>query len=145
MGFPSTTTGIVEMSIHEEAFNQANSYRWIRSQEAKSDQGERAIQDWIHYHWRGFLRSRWVEHLEGIRFWQELDKNDFGLIHRDLDVPRDLLQDIIDQIKLGGENLGIIAWASQFQRDMPTVKRILGMLDINSRRLRCQFHKGDNC
>lgn len=67
------------MSLHQCAEQEALQFKWIESQKAGHDLGETAIRTWIGEHWRGFLRHRWLEHLQGKTFWIELDQRDFGL------------------------------------------------------------------
>ena len=62
-------------------------------------------------HWWGYLRARWLEHLQGKRFWVELDRGDFGLLQREFHDQPLLLDRILDRLKAGQENLDIICWA----------------------------------
>nr|MBA3544497.1 hypothetical protein [Chthoniobacterales bacterium] len=48
-------------------------HKWIESEKAGHDLGEAAIRRWVQFHWWGYLRARWLEHLQGKRFWFELD------------------------------------------------------------------------
>jgi hypothetical protein len=94
---------------------------------------------WVKEHWWGYLRSRWLEHLQGRRFWVELDRGDFGLLlHRFHDNTL-LLDRILDRIKAGQENLDIIRWAHCWGIDIKALIEILEALDINSRRLAHRF------
>ena len=68
------------MSLHQCAEEEALQFKWIESQKAGHDLGETAIRAWIGQHWRGFLRHRWLEHLQGKTFWIELEQQDFGLV-----------------------------------------------------------------
>src|SRR4051812_36825629 len=52
---------------------EALRFRWIESEKPGHDLGEAAIRRWVRCHWRGYLRARWLEHLQGKRFWVELD------------------------------------------------------------------------
>src|SRR4051812_5440254 len=68
------------MSLHASAAIEARRYKWIESQKAGWDLGEEAVRHWVRELWAGFLRARWMEHLEGRVFWIELDREDFGLL-----------------------------------------------------------------
>ena len=70
------------MSLHKCGEEEALRFKWIESEKAGCDLGETAIRAWIGQHWRGFLRHRWLEHLQGKTFWIELDQRDFGLLRR---------------------------------------------------------------
>ena len=129
-------------SVQEEGRQEALRHKWIASQQAGRDLGEHAIQCWVRDHWWGFLRARWVEHLQGVMFWTELDRNDFGLLQREFLEIAPLMHEILNRIKQGQENLDILLWASGRLASMPDVIRILERLDINSRRLAFQYAAG---
>jgi hypothetical protein len=129
-------------SVHEEGRQEALRHKWIASQHAGRDLGDHAIQCWVRDHWWGFLRARWVEHLQGVQFWTELDRNDFGLLQREFLDVSPLLNQILDRIKQRQENLDIILWAREGNQCMLDVLRILERLDINSRRLAFQYAAG---
>src|SRR6266700_2917316 len=117
-----------KLSVYADAKKEADEFKWIESQRAGCDQGEAAIRRWVQCHWWGYLRARWLEHLQGKRFWVELDRGDFGLLQRRF-VDKSLLLDrILDRIKAGQENLDIILWALQFGISMPPVLQILEAL-----------------
>ena len=125
---------IARHSLHDRGALEANRYKWIESEKAGRDLGEVAIRNWVRTHWNGFLRAKWMEHLEGRTFWIELDHDDFGLLHREFeDVP--IIDPILRMLKLGQENLDIILWARASGLDMDEVLEILEILDINSVRI----------
>src|SRR5437660_6571671 len=124
-------------SVYVDGEQEALRFKWIESERAGRDLGEAAIRRWVQCHWWGYLRARWLEHLQGKRFWVELDRGDFGLLeHRFPDYAL-LLDRILDRFKAGQENLDIILWALDWGIPMPSVLEILEALDINSRRLSC--------
>jgi len=138
LSFPGSCPAVETRSVYAEADTQALSYKWIRSEEAGYDLGENALRQWVRDHWWGFLRARWIEHLQGKRYWIELDCGDFGLL-RDHFRDEPLLDPILDMLKRGGENLDIIRWASVNNHPMDTVMSVLESLNINSHRLRHHF------
>src|SRR5262249_50706278 len=91
---------------------------------AGCDLGEDAIRCWVRQHWCGYLRARWVEHLQGTRFWLELDRGDFGLLKREFHDHAVLLDRIVDRIKSGQENLHIIQWAIEWKIHIAPVPQI---------------------
>jgi len=117
---------------------EAQRHKWIESEKAGRDLGEWAIRCWVREHWNGFLRARWLEHLQGRTFWIELDHNDFGLLDREFQ-SSELINDILAMLKDGLENLNVLNWAIDRVKPMDEVLEILEMLDINSRRIECQF------
>jgi len=122
--------------VHDWGALEAQRFKWIESEKAGRDLGEWAIRCWVRQHWNGFLRERWLEHLQGRAFWIELDHEDFGLLqHAFRDSP--LIDEILRRLKAGEENLDILNWAIDNKLPMEEVLQILESLDINSRRIEC--------
>jgi len=128
-------------SVYAECEKEANRFKWIESEKAGRDLGEQAIRRWVKEHWWGYLRARWLEHLEGKQFWEELDRGDFGLLQQRFEQNTLLLDRILDRLKSGQENLDIILWALDWGLNLADVQTVLLALDINSRRL---FHRFDS-
>jgi hypothetical protein len=128
-----------KLSVYTECEREIERYKWIESEKAGHDLGEAAVRRWVKEHWWGYLRARWVEHLQGKRFWVELDRGDFGLLLRMFQHNALLLDRIMDRIKAGQENLDIICWAHDWGIDTRPLIDILEALDINSRRLAHRF------
>ena len=126
-------------SVHVESEQEALRFKWIESEKAGHDLGEEAIRRWVREHWWGYLRARWLEHLQGKRFWVELDRGDFGLLQRRFQDNTLLLDRILDRLKEKQENLDIICWALDWNVPLGQVREILEALDINSRRLAHRF------
>ncbi len=128
-----------KLSVYVDGEQEAQRYKWIESEKAGRDLGEAAIRRWVQDHWWGYLRARWVEHLQGRRFCVELDRGDFGLLQREFHDDSLLLDRILDRLKAGKENLDILLWAHEWGIRIEPVIRILEALDINSRRLAHRF------
>jgi hypothetical protein len=126
------------MSLHEYGEQEAQRFKWIESEKAGRDLGEAAIRTWIRQHWNGFLRHRWLEHLQGRTFWIELDQGDYGLFQNAFRASP-WIDPILDHFKNGRENLDIILWALEDHWPMNEVLEILEALDVNSRRIECRF------
>jgi hypothetical protein len=137
----STTSSaqVQRCSIYSDCEHEAARFKWIESEKAGRDLGEAAIQGWVHHHWSGYLRARWLEHLQGKTFWIELDRGDFGLLQLDFTDHKLLLDEIVQLLKAGHENLDVILWATRSNIDLKPVRQILEALDINSRRLAHKF------
>lgn len=131
--------GVEHLSVYADCEMEAERYKWIESEKAGCDLGEPALRRWVREHWRGFLRAKWLEHLQGKRYWTELDRGDFGLLKREFQIESLLLDRILDRLKEGQENLDIIRWADEWHIPIGPVLRILETLDINSRRLAHRF------
>jgi hypothetical protein len=126
------------MSLHEFGAEEAKRFKWIESEKAGRDLGEAAIRVWIRRHWNGFLRQRWLEHLQGKMFWIELDQGDFGLLQTTFG-RSPLVDPILEHLKRGRENLDVIVWALANRLPLGEVIEILETLDVNSRRIECRF------
>jgi len=126
---------VQRFSVWDVSQKEADEFKWIESEKAGRDLGEGALKRWVKEHWWGFLRARWIEHLQGSRFWVELDHDDFGLIVREFNEQRPLLNEIISFLKAGKENLDIIRWARDNNIPCEPVIDILRRLDINGHRL----------
>ena len=128
-------------SVYVDGEQEALRYKWIESEKAGRDLGEAAIRRWVRDHWWGYLRARWLEHLQGKRFWVELDRGDFGLLQREFQNNVLLLDRILDRLKSGKENLDVIVWAQDWGIPIEPALQILEALDINSRRLAHRFEQ----
>ena len=113
---PCTSGSVLEvfpenpMSLQRCGQEEAQRFKWIQSEKEGRDLGDHAIRLWIRQHWNGFLRHRWLEHLQGKTCWIELQKEDFGLLQREFrDSP--LLDPILERLQVLKENLDIILWA----------------------------------
>src|SRR5262245_32323639 len=98
-------TAIVRRSLDVDWVDEADRFKWIESQKAGRDLGEAAIRQWVKDHWWGYLRARWLEHLQGNCFWIELDRGDFGLLLKAFRDEQALLDQIVNLLKDGQENL----------------------------------------
>ena len=127
-------------SVHVDCVFEEERFKWLESEKAGYDLGELAVRNWVRQHWWDYLRARWLEHLRGNCFWTELDRGDFGLLQKDFTEHKQLLSQIVNFLKDGRENLGVIAWADRNEIPTEPVLQILEALDINSRRL---IHKFD--
>ncbi len=136
---PRQSAGVVRCSVYEDCAAEALRFKWLESEKVGYDLGDMALGQWALRHWHGYLRARWIEHLEGRRFWVELDKGDYGLLQRAFHDQPLLLDRILDRLKIGQENLHIILWAEDWHIPIDAVHRILETLDINSRRLEHRF------
>src|SRR3954470_15633591 len=116
-------------SVYVDSDREAERYKWIESEKAGRDLGEAAIRVWVKKHWWGYLRARWIEHLQGQRFWMELDQGDFGLLKHKFHENPLLLDRILDRIKAGQENLDIILWALEWGISLDDVRDVLSALD----------------
>ena len=130
---------MVKQSVWEDSQCEIDRFKWIESEKAGHDLGESAVRQWIKEHWNGYLRARWMEHLQGATYWTELDRDDFELLQTRFQDRLLLLDRIMDRLKVGQENLHIIQWAMRWEIPMRDVQEILEALDINSRRMAHRF------
>src|SRR5262249_2304912 len=107
------STPMEKLSVYVDCEQEALKYKWIVSEMAGRDLGEDALRDWVKKHWWGYLRARWLEHLQGKQYWVEL-RVDYGLLQRKFQEDSLLLDRILDRLKAGKENLDVIIWAQDF-------------------------------
>jgi hypothetical protein len=138
-GIAEEEPAMVKLSIWADSQREIDCYKWIESERAGYDLGEQAIRRWIKEHWSGYLRARWIEHLQGKNYWTELDGNDYGLLLKDFQEKTLLLERIIERVIAGQENLHILLWAQDWHIPMQDVFEILDSLNINSKRLSHHF------
>lgn len=129
---------VVKESLHLRSIEEAQKHKWIESEKRGHDLGEEAIRHWIQRHWNGYLRDRWIEHLEGKHFWIELSSDDFGLLDNRR-FQSIYFKPIVLMLKARGENLSIINWAIDNDLPMDEIHEILKYLDVNSARIECQL------
>lgn len=134
-----TLPSVERLSVYAECKSEVDRFKWIESEKAGRDLGEAAVRRWVRDHWWGYLRALWLEHLQGKRFWLELDRGDFGLLDHEFKDETLLLDRILDRLKSGQENLDVLLWAVEWNLPIDSVVHILEELDINSRRLVYQF------
>src|SRR5438128_682761 len=91
----------VRKSVHKECQWDEAVHKWIASEKAGHDLGESAIWHWLRTHWHGYLRARWVEHLQGKCFWIELEDCDYGLLLREFHDQKPLLDEILGRLAAG--------------------------------------------
>lgn len=139
---PYPDAPVPQHSISTDSWAEIDRYKWIESERHGYDLGETAVRRWVKYHWQGYLRARWLEHLEGNRYWIELDRDDFGLLRRAFFCDQELLHRIVDRLKIGQENLDVLSWAETNKIPTEAVVTILLALDINARRLLHGFECG---
>lgn len=129
-----------QMSLQRYGQQEAERFKWIQSEKEGRDLGDHAIKLWVLQHWNGFLRQRWIEHLQGKACWIELQKEDFGLLQRKFR-SSPLINPILVRLNFLKENLDIIVWAQDVftRNEMHGVLVILEELDVNSCRLQFDF------
>ena len=106
-------------SVFVDGEQEALRFKWIESEKAGFDLGETAIRRWVQCHWWGYLRARWLEHLQGKRFWVELDRGDFGLLQRKFVENTLLLDRILDRFLLHGVTTTSIIQSSPVPPRLP--------------------------
>lgn len=111
---------------------EADKFKWYRSEEAGRDLGDVAINDWVQRHWHDYLRSKWLEHIQGKAFWIELKRCEFGVLQTQFLDCLDLMNQIVDKLKAGQENLDVIRWAISESIPLTDVHQILTAVDVNS-------------
>jgi hypothetical protein len=129
---PTLPPGVRSESLKTDGWAEADKFKWYRSEEAGHDLGESAIREWVKRHWHVYLRAKWLEHIQGKTFWIELKRCEFGVLTNQFFDHQPLLNQIIDKLKVGQENLDVIRWAIAERQSLETVQDILTAVDVNS-------------
>ena len=133
---------VPRLSLDDESVRQALEFKWYHSEGLGYDAGPDAFLIWENIHWPGFLRARWVEHMLGERYWIELSRAEFGLLTREFTEYPEVLDEIIEQLKCGGENLTfILSLRNKSQADQRKIRKILRRIGINEHRLPCKVRQ----
>ncbi|HUT37030.1 MAG TPA: hypothetical protein VNE39_26345 [Planctomycetota bacterium] len=122
-------------SLFHEALTEAERHKYLESQKAGRDLGHGAIDDWHRRYWTLWLRHRWLEHLLGLRCWEELEAWRFGRLRALFPNQGALLDEIAALVRRGAENADILWWAAKGRRNLPAVMAILTEVRINE--IRC--------
>jgi hypothetical protein len=127
--------GVEQRSIRTDVREHVDRHKWIVSQKAGRDLGQDAVNEWIQQHWYDYLKARWLEHLQGLSYWIELKRDAFGVLRKEFPSQEQLINQIMDRMKGGCENLEIICWALSERLPLEQVRGILNVIDVNSLRL----------
>lgn len=126
---------MVKHRIYEEARRAIEEHRWLESEKAGYNRGTSADSEWAQAHWLHFYRSRFVQHLRGEVFYEEFGKDCFALVSESLNVDSVLLDEVLNKVQRGAENLDVLCWAMHEGIPRETILNILKAVDINRRRL----------
>lgn len=122
-------------SVYAEGWNEANRHKWLVSERAGHDVGDWAVNDWYRRHWVPFCRQCRLEHVVGSQRWSEFEDLEFAQFYDSLVRGESMIQQVLGQLALGRENLGVIQWALDNAYDMDRIIEILIRVDINGARL----------
>ncbi|MFW6163244.1 MAG: hypothetical protein ACODAJ_10795 [Planctomycetota bacterium] len=122
-------------SLFQAGLEAAREHKYLASEKAGRDLGLAAIDDWQRRHWTIWLRHRWLEHLLGESCWEEFDPGRFGRLRALFATRTALLDEVVERVRHGAENIDILRWAVVERRDLGPVKRMLCELRLNE--IRC--------
>jgi hypothetical protein len=131
--------GVVVYSLTAHALCAIDRHKWIESQKAGRDLGKAALDDWLERYWKGWTRSKLMEHFYGWRCWGAFDESDFGLLTRssvEHHVRHEILEQVAAILASGGENLDVINWALSVDQPLDEILWVLDRIDINAKRHR---------
>lgn len=131
--------GIRQFSLTAHAIQEMARHRWIESQKAGHDCGDQADHDWLALYWKGWARSKLLEHYYGWRYWSAFGSQQYGLFNRttvEHAVPDDVLKKVAEILAGGGENLDVIDWALSQSCSLDPILWLLDRVDINAARSR---------
>lgn len=123
------------LSLHEQAFCEAERHKWIESQKRGCDLGDGAIHEWYRLYWRDYCRRKRLEHLRGECCFEEFGVGHFGDLTPLIDRHDPLVDRIIDMVDAGMENLDVINWALDRRIEIDRVLEVLILVDVNEARI----------
>lgn len=126
-------------SLLDEARREAEVHKWIESQKRGWDLGDWAVRDWFDRYWSDFCRHRLMEHLSGQVFWAEFTERKFGLLQQFPLASELVYRTVVNYMYSGMENLLILNLAMDSDLPLPTVRYILGQIDMNDERITPPF------
>jgi hypothetical protein len=119
-------------SLYEAAIVEADRHKWLVSERLGRDGGHQVWSEWWIKYWPGFCRHRRLEHLRGDCCWREFEDDSFGhfydrIVHGDA-----LLNEILDRVADGWENLNFTCWLQDQEHPRERVLQILEVININA-------------
>ncbi|MEW4526113.1 hypothetical protein [Maioricimonas sp. JC845] len=131
MRVPVTVWNGPPESLYDAATREADAHKWIVSEQRGCDAGFIAWSEWWERFWPEFCRHRRLEHVRGVRRWQEFEDEAFAHFY-DLVVQGDLLLELIlDRVAEGWENLDFACWIHDWGLPRERVFEILEVININ--------------
>lgn len=85
--------------------------------------------------WQAWVCARLMEHLRGERYWEELDRGDFGLLRKRWHENLELVTEVVGRVATGADNVAVLIWAVEAGKPFEDVAAVLRTLDINTRRI----------
>lgn len=131
--------GILVLSLTAHALAAMDRHKWIDSERVGRDLGCKAYLDWVDRYWKGWVRSRLIEHLYGWRCWSAFDPRQYGLLARssvEHHIPSATLRIMATILAEGGENLDVITWAMHQGEPLEPLLWLLDRIDVNANRSR---------
>ena len=120
--------GCTVFDLTAHAIHALEAHKWLRSEDEGRDLGWSAINEWLEHHYKGWARSKLLEHLYGWRCWGDFGEHHYGLFRRSTvehNVPKQVLEKVAELLADGGENLDVITWALEEDRDLDDCRRVL--------------------
>lgn len=125
---------VVAKSLFRRALLEAERHRYLQSERAGQDVGPEAIDQWHRHYWTLWLRHRWLEHLLGDVRYEEFEAEQYGQLRRLFGSCR-LLDEVVEKVRQGAENIDVLVWAAGAGRDLRAVVRMLVEMRVNE--IRC--------
>lgn len=85
--------------------------------------------------WHQWVCARLMEHLRGERFWEELDRGDYGLLRQGWHANLELVEAVVTRMATGSDSIGVLTWATATEQPLDDVVAVLRTVDGNVRRL----------
>ena len=126
---------MIYFRLYDEARRAMRNHKWLESEKVGRDLGVEVEKEWIQTYWRRFYRFQFAQHIRGLVFFEEFGEEYYGLVlGRLADLPT-LVENILELVQEGAENLDLIRWAMGEGHCLDQVLTVLAAMDINRHRL----------
>jgi hypothetical protein len=123
---------LVRLTILDGARHHCDKHKWYLSEAAHCDVGVAAVEDWFDKHFPNYARERLIEHIHGRYLYEEFNQQAFNIVQVFTFRTPTLREQVVDLICKSKENLDVINWAMDHQKDVDEVIEFLTVIDVNS-------------
>jgi hypothetical protein len=125
---------VPRLSFYDEAWQEAELYKWLESERCRSDLGPRARAEWARLYWEIFLRWKRLQHLYGHRRYIEFEDECFGKLAEETGYSTEVISTVAERFVDGWENLHFFFHPSAPRCNSDDLIHILSLLSINNLR-----------
>ncbi len=123
-------------SVRKLGSLEADIHKWLLSERHGYDVGPHGRWDWYRQFWRTFCRYRQLEHLHGVRRYEEFPLESFGRLSDPGLISKPAMQFVLERFAVDGwENLHFIFFGPENGFTIPELHEPLRLVDVNAARI----------